>query len=124
MLSLLFIVLGNPSMCNKYLLNTDTVPSSSKLQKHYKFIKDEAIGSRGFVLSMTFAVVWNDALFASSCDGCLTLPCLLLTPICFSQVPFSLSKPLCTADLPRHLLPLGLLLEMFFPFCKFTPSCL
>lgn len=51
MLSLLFFVPGNPSICNKYLLNTNTVPSASQFQKH-KFMKDEAIGSSwsGFVL--------------------------------------------------------------------------
>ena len=54
MLSLLFFVPGSPSMCNRYLLNTNTVPSASQFQKQ-KFMKDEAIGSSwsGFVLSVT-----------------------------------------------------------------------
>lgn len=126
MLSLLFFVPGNPSMCNKYLLNTNTVPSTSEFQKH-KFMKDEAIGSSWsrFVLSVTCSPERGRLHPLVMGEQTLTpaAPHLLLSVLSFFPLPFSLSKSLYT-DFPRHLPPLCPVLGMFFPLCKFIPICL
>lgn len=113
MLGLLFFVPGNPSMCNKYLLNTNTVPSTSEFQKH-KFMKDEAIGSSWsrFVLSVTCSPE-RGRLHPLVMEN---KPWLLLHPICFSR-PFILpSSPSacpshCTLTSPDTYLPSALYLE-------------
>lgn len=110
MLSLLFFVPGNPSMCNKYLLNTNTVPSASEFQKH-KFMKDEAIGSSWsrFVLSGTCSpdqgrlhllVMGEQTLTPAAPHLLLSIPSFFSLPLQPVQVPVHWFPQTLTSPLP------------------------